>query len=385
MTTGWQEHSLDADARFAKGKVAGLFGLNGYWYDAPRDENKDGFTDLTIQKRASLFSKWNLRRPERRVASMAGRYVHEDRWGGQMDWTPAFAGSDSIYGETIATRRWELIGQYQLPLKERVTAQLSWNRHDQRSWYGTLPFNAQQEVLFAQLLWSHRFAMRHHVLAGVAYRQTLYTDDTPITVTAGDGSVTQRRPLPGLFVQDEWSVTETHTLLGGYRIDNDRDHGLVHSPRLAWKYAPSGKLTVRGNFGTGYRVVNLFTEEHAALTGSRTVVVAEDLLPERSWNGTFNVVRRWPGEMRALTLDASAFFTHFGNRILPDYDSDPDLIVYRNLQGPRHHARRERESRSAHRDALARHGGRDMNPQAYVVEQGSNTEQMLTPSWSGTL
>ncbi|MFZ1694749.1 MAG: TonB-dependent receptor [Flavobacteriales bacterium] len=383
MTTGWQEHSLDAGARFAKGKVAGLFGLNGYWYDAPRDENKDGFTDLTIQKRASLFSKWNVRRPERRVASIAGRYVHEDRWGGQMDWTPAFAGSDSIYGESIATRRWELIGQYQLPLKERVTAQLSWNRHDQRSWYGTLPFNAQQEVLFAQLLWSHRFAMRHHVLAGVAYRQTLYTDDTPITVTAGDGSVTQRRPLPGLFMQDEWSVTETHTLLGGYRIDNDRDHGLVHSPRLAWKYAPSGKLTVRGNFGTGYRVVNLFTEEHAALTGSRTVVVAEDLLPERSWNGTFNVVRRWPGEMRALTLDASAFFTRFGNRILPDYDSDPDLIVYRNLQG--HGITR---GVSANLEARIGTHWRGMAGatwlQAYIVEQRSNTEQMLTPNWSGT-
>lgn len=383
MTTGWQEHSLDAGARIAKGKIAGLFGLSGYWYDAPRDDNHDGFTDLTIQKRASLFSKWNLRRPERRVASIAGRHVHEDRWGGQMEWTPDFAGSDSIYGETIGTRRWELIGQYQLPMQERVTAQLSWNRHEQRSWYGTTPFNADQEVLFAQLLWSHRFAMRHHVLAGAAYRQTLYTDDTPIALTTENGSVTQRRPLPGLFAQDEWSVTETHSLLGGYRIDSDRDHGLVHSPRLAWKHAPNGKLTVRGSFGTGYRVVNLFTEEHAALTGARTVVVAEDLLPERSWNGTFNVVRRWPGERRAITLDASAFLTRFGNRILPDYDSDPDLIVYRNLQG--HGITR---GLSANVEARIGPHWRGMAGatwlQACIVEQGRSSEQMLTPSWSGT-
>ncbi|MFN3875982.1 MAG: TonB-dependent receptor domain-containing protein, partial [Flavobacteriales bacterium] len=307
MTTGWQEHSLDAGARIGKGKVTGLFGLNSYWYDAPRDDNNDGFTDLTLQKRASLFSKLDLLRRERRAASIAGRYVQEDRWGGQMEWTPAFAGSDSVYGEAIATRRWELIGQYQLPVKERVTAQLSWNRHEQRSWYGETPFNADQEVLFAQLLWSHRFAMRHHVLAGAAFRRTHYLDDTPVALTTANGPVAQRRHLPGIFAQDEWAMTETHTVLGGYRIDSDRDHGLVHSPRLAWKYAPSGRFTVRVSFGTGYRAVNLFTEEHAALTGARTVVVLEDLLPERSWNGTLNVVRRWPGERRALTLDASAF------------------------------------------------------------------------------
>jgi len=383
MTTAWQEHSIDAGARVAKGKVAGIIGVNGYWYDTPRDDNGDGFTDMTNQRRASLFSKWSVRRPERRLAGIAGRFVQEDRWGGQMDWTPAHAGGESIYGESIATRRWELIGQYQLPMSERVTAQLSWNRHEQRSWYGTTPFNADQDVLFAQLLWSHRFAMRHHVLAGAAYRQTLYLDDTPISLTQETGPATQRRLLPGLFLQDEWSLTETQTVLGGYRLDHDRDHGLVHSPRLAWKYAPDGKLTMRGSFGTGYRVVNLFTEEHAALTGARTVVVAEDLLPERSWNGTFNVVRRWPGELRALTLDASAFFTRFSNRILPDYDSDPDLIVYRNLQG--HGITR---GLAANLEARIGPYWRGMVGttwlQAFIVEEGRAIEQMLTPGWSGT-
>ncbi len=383
MTTGWQEHSLDAGARIVKGRIAGLFGMNGYWYDAPRDDNHDGFTDMTIQKRASLFSKWNVRRPDRRAASLAGRYVQEDRWGGQMGWSPDFAGSDSIYGETIATRRWELIGQYQMPMTERVTAQLSWNRHEQRSWYGTTPFNADQQVLFAQLLWSHRFAMRHQVLVGAAYRHAVYTDDTPVALTTENGSATHRRPLPGLFAQDEWSVTETHTVLGGYRIDSDRDHGLVHSPRLAWKYAPNGRLAIRSSFGTGYRVVNLFTEEHAALTGARSVVVAEDLLPERSWNATLNAVRRWPGERRALTLDASAFLTRFSNRILPDYDSDPDRIVYRNLQG--HGIVR---GLSANLEARIGERWRGMAAatwlKAFITEQGRSTEQMLTPGWSGT-
>lgn len=383
MRTSWQEQSLDVGARLGSGRLTGLLGVNAYRYDAPRDDNGDGFTDLTIQKRASLFSKWSLKRQQRRQAGLAARYVQEDRWGGELDWTPAFAGSDSIYGETIATRRWELIGQYQLPLAERVLAQVSWNRHAQDSHYGTTPFNALQEVLFAQLLWSHRFAMRHHVLAGAAFRHTRYIDDAPVALRAEGAGVPQRRPLPGLFAQDEWSITDAHTLLVGHRVDHDRDHGIVQSPRLAWKYAPSGRFTLRGSFGTGYRVVNLFTEDHAALTGARTVVVAEALRPERSVNGTLNAVRRWPGEQVVLTLDASAFHTRFGNRILPDYDSDPGLIIYRNLQG--HGITR---GLSLNLEARSGRHWRGMAGatwlQARIVEHGRQVEQMLTPSWSGT-
>lgn len=34
-----------------------------------------------------------------------------------------------------------------------------------------------------------------------------------------------------------------------------------------------------------------------------------------------------------ITLDASAFYTYFNNRILPDYETDPNKIIYANLEG----------------------------------------------------
>ncbi len=386
MATSWEEYNLDLGIRTGKKKLRGLTGINYFHYDSPRDENGDGFTDLTLQKRLSVFQKLAVQRPEKRVASLAARYVHEDRWGVEMDWTPAFAGGDSIYGESIATRRWELIGQYQLPMAEKVMTQISWNRHQQDSWYGTTPYNAVQEVFFGQLYWSHRYAMRHDVLAGLAYRYTFYNDNTPATTIGVEPFTTdrpQRKPLPGFFVQDEFAASDVHTLLMGYRLDNDLDHGLVHSPRFAWKYAPHGRFAVRTNFGTGYRVVNLFTEDHAALTGSRNVVITEDLLPERSWNGTLNVVRRWPGEKRFLALDGSLFYTRFSNRILPDYDSDPSEIRYSNLEG-------FGVAQGASLNVEARVGTplRFMAGatwmQVYTVEANDRQQQPFAPEWSGT-
>ncbi len=386
MATSWQEYNADIGLRFGQKKVNDLLGVSIFNYSDPRDNNGDGFTDVTLQKRISIFNKLSIRRPDRKVASIAARYVHEDRWGGQMDWTPAFAGGDSLYGESIATRRWEVIGQYQLPVNGKVMAQFSANGHQQRSWYGTTPYNADQRVFFGQLYGNKRFGMRHDVLYGVAYRHTWYDDNTVGTSQIQNEEVRnspQELPLPGLFLQDEWSITEMHKLLIGYRVDHDQNHGLVQSPRIAYKWAPNGRWAVRANFGTGYRVVNLFTEEHAALTGARRVEIDGALLPERSLNATLNVVRKWPGEKRYFGVDGSLFYTHFTNRILPDYTTDQDLIIYRNLDG-------YGVSRGASLNLEARVG----KPlrilagatwmEVFTVQNNVKAVQYFAPSWSGT-
>jgi len=344
-TTSWLEHNVDLGLTARKGKVSNLLGVNAYSFQELIDQNPvtdpapgrgDGFTDAPLTRRISVFNKVAVQRPERRVASLAARYVNEDRWGGELDWTPAFRGSDEVYGESILTERWELIGQYQLPVKEKVTAWVSFNSHRQDSWYGEEIYRADQRIFFGQLFWQRRMGARHHLLGGLAYRHTFYNDNTTATQLGEEPFTTdapQRTPLPGIFLQDEIALSDAHTLLLGYRADNDRVHGLVHSPRVAYKWAPSGKWAVRGSFGTGFRVVNLFTEEHAALTGARRVLIAEELRPEESISGLLNVVRRWSGEGRSFSLDGTLFHTRFSNRILPDYDTDPDLIIYANLDG----------------------------------------------------
>ncbi|MFZ1331065.1 MAG: TonB-dependent receptor plug domain-containing protein, partial [Flavobacteriales bacterium] len=169
MATSYQEYNADIGLRLGHQKVSDLLGVSVYNYSAPVDLNNDGFTDVTLQKRFSIFNKFAIRRPGNKVASIAARYVYEDRWGGDLNWTPAFAGGDSLYGETIATRRWEVIGQYQLPVPGNLTAQVSANGHQQRSFYGTTPYDADQHVVFAQLYGTKRFGARHDALYGFAY------------------------------------------------------------------------------------------------------------------------------------------------------------------------------------------------------------------------
>jgi len=331
--TSWGEQSLDAAVKIKAGTATSLLGVNYFNYNVRADKNNDNFTDVTQQNRISVFNKWNFDRKENRLFSLAGRYVYEDRWGGEMNWTKQWRGSDSIYGESIYTRRAELIGAYQLPTTERIFTQFSYNWHDQNSYYGDTPYMATQQVGFIQTYWDKQFGENHTFLLGAAMRYTKYDDNTPATARLDGSNSPQNTPLPGLFIQDEWALNSKHKLLGGYRFDYDKNHGGVHSPRVAYKFSPNVHNTFRASFGTGFRVVNLFTEDHAALTGAREVVIAEALNPERTYNGNLNYVLKVPLSFAVLGLDATGFYSYFTNKIVGDFDTDPTKIIYDNLNG----------------------------------------------------
>lgn len=91
---------------------------------------------------------------------------------------------------------------------------------------------------------------------------------------------------------------------------------------------------MRLSIGNGYRVANVFIEDHAALTGAREVVFEGELKPETSWNANINFVKQiYTSNNAFIGLDGSVFYTHFDNRIVPDYDTDPNKIIYSNLDG----------------------------------------------------
>jgi outer membrane receptor for ferrienterochelin and colicins len=108
---------------------------------------------------------------------------------------------------------------------------------------------------------------------------------------------------------------------------------VILSPRLAMKWEPAPRTALRFNAGTGFRVVNLFTEDHAALSGSREVRIVSELQPERSRSFTANLNQVVEFGPNPMMIDLDLFHTRFSNRIAPDYDLDPGQIVYDNLDG----------------------------------------------------
>jgi outer membrane receptor for ferrienterochelin and colicins len=335
FSSDWGDVNTDLGMRYnLSEKAKGLLGINYFNFQNPIDKNGDGFTDVTLQNRISVFNKLNFDRKSGKNFSVAGRYVYEDRWGGDMDWSSEYRGGDEVYGESIYTNRWEMFGVYQLPVDELIDFQFSTNGHSQNSVYGDTPYIADQYIGFGQMTWKKPLE-RHDLLLGMAYRYTYYDDNTPATAAENKLNEPSVTHLPGAFVQDEITFNDTHKLLVGMRYDFNTLHGSILSPRVNYKWTSKNKEEIiRLSVGNGYRVANVFTEDHAALTGAREVVFKEELDPETSWNANLNVVKKiFTSSQVFINLDASAFYTYFNNAIFPDYETDPNKIIYSNLNG----------------------------------------------------
>ena len=323
--SGWGEANTDLGYKYRlSARSSGLLGINYYNYSNPIDNNGDGFTDLTLQDRLSIFNKFrfgdNL--------SVATRFVYEDRWGGQMNWAPKYRGGDQVYGESIYTARIEAFGKYQF--NSNLSLQFSFNDHNQNSVYGTTLFNAKQSIGFGQMIWNKTLP-KNDLLIGLAYRYTYYDDDTS-AVYNNNAGVTH---LPGVFVQNETKIDAYNTLLLGLRYDHNSIHGNILTPRINYKINNLDKSAIfRLSAGTGYRVAQVFTEDHAALTGAREVVFVDELEPEKSWNINLNYVKKFYFKQGVIfDIDLSLFHTVFSNKIIPDYDTNPNKIIYDNLDG----------------------------------------------------
>lgn len=385
FTTDWGEVNTDIGLKYNMGKRAqSLLGINYFNYQNPIDNNGDNFTDLTLQNRISIFNKINFKRKDNRVFSIAGRYVYEDRWGGEMNWNTENRGGTDVYGESIYTSRWEAFGIYQLPTTEQLNLQFSANGHNQNSFYGDVSYNADQYVGFGQITWNKTIG-KHDIVSGAVYRYTYYDDNTPATFdTDSNQNNASIIHLPGAFVQDEIRLNPTNKILLGMRYDYNSIHGSIVTPRVNYKLNSADKKNIlRISAGNGYRVANVFTEDHAALTGARTVEFEGELSPETSWNGNINFVKKiYTRNSTFIGIDATAFYTYFTNRILPDYETDPNKIIYSNLAGNSVSKGVSVNLDISWNSGLKINGGITVMD-VTVEENGERTRQILTESVQG--
>ena len=324
------EFNADFTTAHVGKKTSALLGVNYFNFNQRLDVNKDNFTDLTLQHRLSVFNKWNFKGSGNLKGSLGVRMIYENRWGGELNWDSRYKGSDSIYGETIQTKRAEVVGT--MAAGKNLNVDVSYNYHLQDSYYGTVKYYATQQVAFAQFRWNKKMN-KHDLLAGIPFRYTFYDDNTPATSSSNGVNQPQQIFLPGIFIQDEYKMNQNLTVLSGLRYDHNNEHGNIFTPRLSFKYSPDNVNVFRLSVGNGYRVVNLFTEDHAALTGARDVVIAEALKPEQSWNCNLNYTGLIRHSNGFVNVDVSGFYTYFTNKIIGDFFTDPSKIIYNNLDG----------------------------------------------------
>ena len=297
-------------------------------YNNPIDNNDDGFTDLSLKNRYSIFNKFQFfNKNGDNPLNLTLRYLNEDRWGGQMNYTDQDRGKNTVYGESILTNRIEASSFYQFSESKNLKWQNSFSFHHQRSWYGLVEYEAKQIIGFSQLTWHKSLGKKNNFLSGFAMRYNSYNDNTVATLKADNWW------LPGFFLQDNFKFSDNQQLLFGWRTDFHSKHGFINSPRINYQLNITDKSSLRIGYGDGFRVVNVFTEDHAALTGAREIIFLEELEPEKSKNLNINLSNSWNTDNLQITLESSVFESRFSNKIIPDFLTNDNQIIYSNLSG----------------------------------------------------
>ena len=321
------------------GKTTGYFGVNWDRKNDYDDYNNDGFGDDINLDRISLFNKWNIHRKSKKQFIISSRYYFEDRRNGVQEFLKNgnyknLRGSEKIYGESIYTYRFELFGEYEFDFIEDFEVNYSYSKHNQNSYYGSDYYVANQDIFFTQFTLSKKYN-KHDFLYGLSIKNNLYDDNTIATEKIVDGDIRNNASnqfIPGLLVQDQFKPSDKISLVGGLRLDHFKDHGLIFAPNFHIKYNPGQWLAFRLNVGTGFRLVNLFTEDHAFVTGQREVKIAEELQPEKSKSLILNTNYIYTGFNGSGNFDIDLFYTYFSNKIIPNYDIQK-YIIYQNSDG----------------------------------------------------
>jgi outer membrane receptor for ferrienterochelin and colicin len=340
----FMEKHLNANYAFQKGKWSNLTAVHTVQPANKIDRDQDDFLDLPLLTRYMIFNKWKYGndRDWGWNSRIGLRYLRERRIGGQTFFNAnEDQGSSRVYGQTVNISQpeiWTKTG-YRLNDRHAVTLFASAFMQNQDSYFGTVRYQAEQRNIYGNIQYELSYS-NHNLKTGISHRHLnlresiAFTDTTLPRTYAGDYQRLEN--ISGVFAENTMRFFDDKlTWILGVRGDHHNQFGFKLTPRTLVKYDLRPKTILRANLGTGWRTVNLFSENIGLLVSSRDIVFAEPLNPEQAINYGINLTQKFEtkDEMLSGYFSADFYRTDFQNQIFPDYLSDPRKAIVQNFTG----------------------------------------------------
>jgi outer membrane receptor for ferrienterochelin and colicin len=211
-------------------------------------------------------------------------------------------------------------------------------RQKQESYYGTTRYDVEHTNAYANLQYELNWREKHQFKTGFSHRFSDLKED----ISFGDdglnrsyaGNYRNEENISGAFVENvlNWYDNKL-TLITGLRYDHHNRFGWRATPRVLLRGNISPNTIARVSAGTGWRTVQLFTENVNLLASSRDVLITETLQPEEAFNYGANLTHNYYGTDLEAQFSFDFYRTTFQNQIFPDYDSSPTQAIIRNFDG----------------------------------------------------
>ncbi len=338
---GENQHNLNF--RFSKGKWSNLTALHLVQPAGKWDRDDDRFLDLPLLKRYLIYDK--IKYGDERLKGvyflLAFKFMKEERNGGQLDFNPQNdLGSNKVYGQQVGFMQSDIYLKTGIRLNDNDKLSIMgggiW--HDQKSWFGTVSYKGLQRQGYANLQYDLNWNSNHEFKTGLSYRSLEISEhigfsDTSLKRTYA-GYYPKREYIPGLFAENTFKWRgDIITLITGIRADYHNYFGWQITPRAMLKYDVSEKMILRASAGTGWRTVNMFSENIGLLVSSRNILFNGNLNPEKAFNWGVNGLRKFKFKKLEGFFTIDFYQTRFANQFFPDYDSEPGKAIISDFGG----------------------------------------------------
>ena len=350
-------------------KVNSILSFHTVQKSNPVDHNHDGFLDNPLITRYTLYNKWDYKNvAEKSELNFAGRYWYEERIGGKESYSnlshtsegidkkkqltgerlntlnPEISGGEvhdsaGIYKQTADINSVEGYMRFSKTYSDQsgIKFYLNSSYYDQYSLYGITDYYGKQFSVSASGFYEYNISKSSYIKTGLSYKYLDIDEEIKYnwyTSKNYDGSYPKKESIPGVFTEFTSGIlNEKGNIMLGLRYDYHNKYQSVITPRVLFRYKPDEKIVMRASFGTGFRTINLFNEYSNILASSRYLIVSEELIPEKIVNYGADMIYYFNIGTAAGSLNLDFYRTDFVNKIIPDYDAGPSVVIFSNLHG----------------------------------------------------
>ena len=333
------------------------------------DHNQDGFRDEPEDMQLNFTSRWLYYAPSGMQIRFGGRFIHDDRLGGQMDATKdnVFNLQNKIWGSRIINRGADGYFKIGVPLNEENSANIAlvadFNHHEFNAFFGQRNFDAAQNSAFANLIYQNEINDVHKIELGATWQfddlaqdygydyENLYAGAyswfLPINSPWYDFS--RRENAISGFGEYTLTLDDKFTFVGGINLQYNSLHGWLYAPRANVRWSPADWVTLRALGGRGYRTANIFTDNLGIFSTGKVFALTGDRLPHydvvpmagdldlledaRTWGGNITFYLPFGAEDTDTYLSFDYFRNDFNKQVIVDTEIDPTIVWFYNLDG----------------------------------------------------
>ena len=302
------------------------------------DKNGDQFLDKPVQDQLNLLSKWQYTDTSKGLVSFLNiRYLDDYKKIGSINFNEK-EDLSRFWGGKIFTNRFDSsfkLGYVnpQIPYQS-LGFQLAYNFHDQEAYYGLNDYNISQKSLFVNLIYnSILFNSKNKIKAGLNFSSDDYSEYVfKSNIDRIDSSF-------GGFFEYSFDNFIDFNLIFGLRYDIHNNLGSFFTPRLHFRYQLNDNFSLKGSFGTGRKIANIFAENQVIFLSNRKNLNKNfsdklyGLSPEKATNLGFSLDHKvfLFGGQGNLIFDF--YKTIFDNRVIIDFETFGEFNFYNSSFG----------------------------------------------------